>query len=395
YPYLRKRRIFFKSIRRQLASVVILGALMEGIFGISIMVGGTDRLLQPFLLTIEIVTLFILAYPLFILLSHKQKHEKYTNSVIVAFAIYLLAPIIDMINIAHYSGYNRSLILLSTPLPIISIIVFTRAIYLKLVDKATLRQKLNRAEMKYVHEKEMGKLKDEFLSIISHELKTPLTTIRLYVSLLREGKMGPNTPKQDKALTVMDTEGKRLTNLINDILDLSKLESKKVVLRPRKQGMKEVVEASIHPLLAQQKRIKIINEVPSDEVIMDPDKMKQVFMNLFSNAVKYTQTGGTITLGGRVGRDGWTFWISDNGRGIERSKLVHLFDKFYQVENYLTRESGGTGLGLAIVKHIVELHEGTIAVQSRIGEGSRFTVRIPHSLLSKDKQQNKKKKTEE
>lgn len=113
-------------------------------------------------------------------------------------------------------------------------------------------------------------------------------------------------------------------------------------------------------------------------ITVDPDKFKQVFINLFSNAVKYTNSGGSVYLDAKKGKTAWEFIVRDTGIGIRKEDGNKIFDKFYQVEDYMTRKEGGTGLGLPIVKRIVELHGGNIVVQSKSGKGSTFIVRMPN-----------------
>ena len=112
-------------------------------------------------------------------------------------------------------------------------------------------------------------------------------------------------------------------------------------------------------------------------VNVDPDKFKQIFINLFSNAVKYTEPGGSVTLDAAREKRSWEFIVRDTGIGIKKENLHHIFDRFYQVEDFMTRKEGGTGLGLPIVKRIVDLHGGTIDVESQVGKGSTFVVRMP------------------
>lgn len=274
------------------------------------------------------------------------------------------------------------LIVLAHPFPFIAVAFFARSIFLRMADKAALLDRLQIAEREYAREVELSKLKDELVSVISHELRTPLTAIKLYVSLLLSGKFGELTEKQQKPITVVQEESDRLAKLINDILSLSRLESKKSKLELEQADFSKVVDKDFFKPLLDNKSISLVDEIPSPfPVVVDKEKLKRVVINLIDNAAKFTPAGGTITLGGEKTRDGFSFFVSDNGKGIPTEKIPHLFDKFYQVEDHLTRQAGGTGLGLAIVKSIIELHQGTITVESEVGKGSKFIITIPSLKL--------------
>ena len=311
-------------------------------------------------------------------LAINQKFDKYNRNVMLASAVFLVTPILNIINHLLYLGTNPYLRVLAHPFPFISIVLFTRVVYLKLVDKAILKSELSETKRKYLETMEISKLKDEFVSVVSHELRTPLTSMRLYTSLLLERKMGPLTKEQEDTLKVIGSENVRLTNLINDILSLSKLENKDVKLSRRKCDLSLLTDYDGYRALAEEKGITVTNKVPKGFMVnVDPDKFKQIFINLFSNAVKYTDAGGSVTLEARRDKKVWEFIVRDTGIGIKKENLHHIFDKFYQVEDFMTRKEGGTGLGLPIVKRIVDLHGGTIEVESKVDKGSTFIVRMP------------------
>lgn len=327
---------------------------------------------------LELLDVLVLSYPIWIL-ARNHKFDKYNRNVMIAFAVFLATPVINIINHLFFHGASAYLRVLAHPFPFISIILFTRVVYLKLVDKATLKSELSETKRKYEETKEISKLKDEFVSVVSHELRTPLTSMRLYTSLLLEGKMGQLSKEQEDTLRVIASENTRLTNLINDILRLSKLENKKMKITKKQCDLSELADYGSYRNLAEQKGITIINTVPKRFMItVDPDKFKQIFINLFSNAVKYTNHGGSIFLDARKSKKTWEFIVRDTGIGIKQEDVNKIFDKFYQVEDYMTRKEGGTGLGLPIVKRIVELHGGTIKVTSKPGKGSTFIVRMPN-----------------
>jgi two-component system phosphate regulon sensor histidine kinase PhoR len=288
--------------------------------------------------------------------------------------------VIHLFNILLYDNLNRSLTVAAHPFPFISILIFTQVIYLKLVDKATLQDRLKKSEQLYAQEKEVSKMKDEFISTVSHELKTPLTSMKLYVNLLKEGRLGKVYKKQGDALLVINEETDRLNKLITDLLELSRLRAHKSKLELSEFDLKKLVNDKLSINLARkQHSIRVKIDVPAGfAVTADKHKIKQVFINLFNNAMKYTPEKGTITIGAKRFDTEWELSIADTGVGIEKDKIPKLFEKFYQAEDYMTRQKGGFGLGLAIVKGIVDLHKGRIYVDSELGSGTRIGIRLPN-----------------
>jgi len=326
----------------------------------------------------EIVIL--LYYAAYLMVSTKQK-VRYRANIILSFIIYTITPTIELFNIILYDNMNQSLTVASHPFPFLSVLIMTQVIYLKLVDKAVIITKLRESQQKYLHEKEVSRLKDDFISTVSHELRTPLTSMKLYVSLLKNKKLGRVSKKQEHALEIINEETNRLNKLIADILDLSRLEAHKAKLNAITFDLYEVVSNELYLNMAKEKGISVVLNVPRRFMVTaDKDKIKQVFINLYTNAIKFTPSGGTITLTSRLLKSDWEFSISDTGRGVKKELLPKLFNKFYQVDNIMTRSEGGTGLGLAIVKNIIELHKGKIHVESEEGKGTKITMRIPREL---------------
>ena len=310
----------------------------------------------------------------------------YNKAVAKAFAVYSITPLVTIINWLFYNGQNAELVVLAHPFPFIAIVLFSRVLYLKLVDKATLKEELIQTKNKYVREKEIGKMKDEFVSTVSHELRTPLTSIKLYISLFLQEKFGKINEKQKETLELLSSESSRLTSLINDILSESRFEQKKESIRRKHIFIHPLVESCIMPHLTENKKIAIINNIPKDiSAHLDPDKFKQVIINLLTNAVKHTSSGA-ITFSAKQRADKILLRISDTGKGISQEHLPYIFDKFYQAENHMERTTGGLGLGLSIVKHIVDLHNGTIHVTSEPSKGTAFTIVVPsEDRFSNDK----------
>jgi PAS domain S-box-containing protein len=239
--------------------------------------------------------------------------------------------------------------------------------------------------------REIENMKTEFVSIVSHELRTPLTSIRGYAELLHLGKMGELDSRQQKAVDIINTEANRLTDLINDILDLSKLETGKVKLNLEEVDLVACLEQSPGLHIIKEKGIQFKKYVPAGmpRLYVDKNKIMQVFTNLLSNAAKFTKKGGKISVRFRVRKDTFHISIKDSGIGIAKKHIPHLFDKFYQVETHLRRKQGGTGLGLPIVKEIVTMHSGFISVDSKINKGTTMSFTIPKNLGEEKKIEEK------
>jgi PAS domain S-box-containing protein len=230
-----------------------------------------------------------------------------------------------------------------------------------------------------------GRLKDEFLANMSHELRTPLNAILGLSESLLEQVAGALNPRQIKSVTTISTSGIHLLTLINDILDLSKVESGKLELNPETLDMKEFCESCLMFVRTQamQKNISISFEDDSQMVkfMADPKRLKQILVNLLTNAVKFTPESGRIGLKVAVppGEDLVQFTVWDTGIGIAPEDERKLFRSFSQLDSGLTRAQEGTGLGLVLVAKLVALHGGSVALESKPGHGSRFIVRLPQT----------------
>jgi len=263
------------------------------------------------------------------------------------------------------------------PLPFISILLLMRAVYLTLVDKAFLKIKLKKSEDNVKHEQEMNRLKDHFISVVSHELKTPITSMKLYLSLLFSGKFGKILPKQKKAVMTLSNENTRLSNIIDDLLIMNKIEAGKLVLDKSKFYLNEIIDP-IYIENAKSKGITVHNKIKNLSVFGDKSRLKQVYINLVNNATKFSSNGGKIILDAGIKGKNWWFSVKDTGIGIEQNEIKKMFDKFYQVGNVITRKNTGIGLGLSIVKSIVNLHEGIIKVKSKVKNGTEIKIILPN-----------------
>lgn len=223
-------------------------------------------------------------------------------------------------------------------------------------------------------------LQREFLAGMSHELRTPLHTIIGFSELLAEGVQGPLNEKQKRFVGHIHKDSLHLLELINDILDLSKIESGRLALRPEAFDFATVVKESVATVrgLADSKQLRIETFVTiRSAIVADRLRVKQILVNLLSNAVKFTPDQGRIIVEAGAHRGKIEVSVSDSGIGIPGSEHASIFDKFHQVGSTTKGVREGTGLGLAITKHLVEQHGGTITVESAPGQGSRFTFTLP------------------
>ena len=224
----------------------------------------------------------------------------------------------------------------------------------------------------------------KFLSTVSHELKTPLTSMMAFTDLLVKHQEGARKDKNLKHLGIIKKSGKNLQTLINDLLDFSRLESGGTNNQREEFEMDEVVaevESSMSPLLgAKQQTFVFRGDFGGQRVRLDRRRIGQVVMNLVSNASKYSPAGTTITFEGSIRDSTLHLAVIDEGIGISSEDQERLFTKFFRAENKATRSEEGTGLGLSITKGIVESHGGTISVESQTGKGTKFSVTIPTGM---------------
>lgn len=228
--------------------------------------------------------------------------------------------------------------------------------------------------------------KSQFLANMSHEVRTPLNAIIGYNDAMLLGYVGKFEPKQSELLQNVQNNSRRLLNLINDILDLSKIESGSMQVYVAPMSPRKVISETVESLgaLADRKQIglsvRFQDGVP-ELVMSDAGKLQQVVTNLISNAIKFTEKGGVDVIVTPAPNESWKITVRDTGIGMPKDATEYIFDPFQQVDGSATRRHQGTGLGLAITRRLVEKLEGTIEVETELGKGSTFSVILPRVLL--------------
>lgn len=226
--------------------------------------------------------------------------------------------------------------------------------------------------------RKLEKVRSDFVSNVSHELRTPLASIKALSETLQEGAL-EDPPAARRFLSRMEVEIDNLTQMVQELLELSKIESGRVPLRTQYINPNDLVDKVVERMQVQAERSGLIIQAdcPPDlpQILADPDRIGQVFVNLIHNAIKFTRPGGEIHISAYSDRGRLVFKIQDNGIGIEPESLQRIFERFYKTDR--ARSTGGTGLGLSIAKHLVESHGGRIWVESEVGKGSTFFFTLP------------------
>ncbi len=227
----------------------------------------------------------------------------------------------------------------------------------------------------------LDELKNNLLANVSHEIRSPLVSIRGYADLIKSGSSGPVTDRQKKQLEIIVANVERLTALVDDLLDSARLHRGVIRLKVERCDVNGLLEAALLRIepKAAKKSITLRSEIhPGCQHIMaDPRQLDQVIENLLGNAIKFTDKGGLVRAVTAPEGDGVTITISDNGVGIPSSALERVFERFYQVDSSSTRRFSGLGLGLSLCKTIVERHGGSIGLEYTLGEGTTVRVSLP------------------
>ena len=225
-------------------------------------------------------------------------------------------------------------------------------------------------------------MRREFVANVSHELKTPITSIKSYTETILDGRV--DDPELQKVfLEVVNTEADRMSRLVSDLLELSNFDSNSIKLKKNWYRVDEIVDNCLLKLqvTANQKKQEFLRHYTSSkrEAFLDKDKMEQVLLNILSNAIKYSGEAGTIDIEIREGAFDSEFdiVIADSGIGIPDEDIDRIFERFYRVDKARTRAHGGTGLGLSIAKEIIEVHQGRIKIESEYNHGTKVTISLP------------------
>jgi len=268
----------------------------------------------------------------------------------------------------------------SEDIDLLQTLMIQTAVSIENARKIEKLKKMVELETSYRELKRLDEMKDNFLSMVSHDLRTPMTSVRGYASILLEklGRLGED--RQRRYLNIIKTESDRLTRLISDLLDLQRFEAGKMDLIFEDLDLLDIVRQSVDSFqgAALPKNITLEKELPEDTVMVrgDADRLSQVIANLLSNAIKFTSEEGLVKISveklSENEKPEIKVSVSDTGIGIPRDKQSNLFDKFQQVEHLVRKKQEGSGLGLALVREIVEHHGGKVGVESEPGRGSTF-----------------------
>jgi signal transduction histidine kinase len=231
--------------------------------------------------------------------------------------------------------------------------------------------------------KKVSQRKSNFISSVSHELRTPLTSIKGYASILIEEKLGQLPQAAKERLGKINRHSDELVHMINDLLDIARIEAGKTIMKTEAQDLQEII-ASVSDLIMIQcknKNIELIQDIQKGLplVPLDRSQIERVFINLLGNAVKFTPPKGKITIKASLSNEMVEVDISDTGIGIPQEAVSLVFDEFYRVDNPVNQEVKGTGLGLSLVKNIIEAHKGRVWAESKLGKGSTFSFTLPAS----------------
>ncbi|OFZ78611.1 MAG: hypothetical protein A2583_07275 [Bdellovibrionales bacterium RIFOXYD1_FULL_53_11] len=253
--------------------------------------------------------------------------------------------------------------------------------------EASFNEMAEKIEAMVTDLRKLDELKTEFLSTVSHELRTPLTSIGGYTKLLAEGDTGEINETQKEFLGIIDTNVVRLTNLINDILDIEKMESGKIQLGREPQDLGMILKEcrDTFEVVARQKGLQLLFNPSGTPLMMigDHDRLVQVFMNLLSNSIKYTKQGH-VEISSELKGYAIVVRVTDTGIGLTKEDQEKLFQKFYRTRSGIATGEGGTGLGLVIMRKLVEAHSGSIKVESEPGKGTTFQITFPAMAPTQD-----------
>lgn len=250
------------------------------------------------------------------------------------------------------------------------------------------QEQLRNIQLQNLQLQETAHLKSHFLAIMSHELRSPMNAILGFSQLLLRQPQHPLAKNQENMVERILNSGRHLLTLIDDILDFSKLEANRLELQLEEFNLAELVTSTIEELrpLAEQKNLalEVQLNLHNSYVVNDQTRLRQVIVNLLSNAIKFTDWGRVLLEVWELPSDRLAIALKDSGIGIAEADIKHIFEEFRQVNQSITRQHGGTGLGLAITDRLVRIMQGTIAVESNLGEGSTFRVELPRRVRGEE-----------
>ena len=232
--------------------------------------------------------------------------------------------------------------------------------------------------------KAIERMKDEFLAVVSHELRTPLTSLHSALKILTTGRLGILSSDGQQMLEIADENTERLVRLVNNVLDLQRIEAGEVKMEKQACNAADLMTQATEAmqLMAEQHRVKLATQRLESQIWVDSDYIVQALTNLLSNAIKFSSAEGTVWLTAEAQATEVLFRVRDEGQGIPANKLESIFGRFHQVDSSDSRKKGGTGLGLAICRKIIEQHNGKIWAESTLGQGSIFSFTLPTLIQS-------------
>ena len=233
----------------------------------------------------------------------------------------------------------------------------------------------------YLKQAAVNRMKSNFVSSVSHELRAPIASIRLMAERLRAGKVKQDD-KRSEYFGFIEQESRRLATLVENVLDFSRIEDGRKTYNFQETDIAQLATDTTQLMqpLAREQKVTLLTEFhpPEEQPSIDALEIQQALVNLIDNAIKYSPQGKTVTVGLENGSpEKFRLWVQDHGPGIPREEQKRIFQRFYRIGSELERETQGVGIGLAIVRHTAEAHGGSISVDSRPGEGSRFTLELP------------------
>jgi signal transduction histidine kinase len=253
-----------------------------------------------------------------------------------------------------------------------------------LAETATLGNAFNEMaadlELEASERDQLDRMKDEFVLTASHELRSPLTSVQGFAELLMMDR-DSLTPRQVETVEIILDNCRHLVRLLNDLLDLARSDAGRLAIRPQPTELEPLIEDVVRTMRAQTDSASqnLTEQIDPDLPLInaEPDRIRQILVNLVTNAHEYSPERASIQVAARVADAGVEISVIDDGPGIPPSQLEHIFERFVRGDAGLTQRVGGTGLGLAISRSLVELHGGTLSVDSEVGRGSTFAVRLP------------------